>query len=289
MDPAFLRNNSFHHILEHEKIHKREWHSIDRILAELFVLINWFNPLAWMFRKSVIENLEYLADSAVLSKGTDPVKYQLSILNQYIGSASISNQFNSQIKNRINMLNKDYKLGSSWKLALIFPLIFIAFLIVSCTEKDATILTEDGSLKKMASTEHIIYTEADEMPVFQGGDPIEFRKFIAKNLVYPEEAAKNGVTGKIIVKFVVRKNGQVDIPDITELPPSLDGTEMGEVVVVGYRPLDPDTPAIDEKYIELLKNEAVRVISSSPSWEAGKIDGKPVDVMFTFPINFRLQ
>ena len=138
--PTFIKENSFHHILEHENIHKREWHSIDRILVEIFVMINWFNPVAWMFRKSVIENLEYLADSAVLRNGTDPTKYQLSILNQYIGSASISNQFSSQIKNRINMLNKDYKLGSSWKLALIFPLVFIAFLIVSCTEKDATML-----------------------------------------------------------------------------------------------------------------------------------------------------
>ena len=119
IDPEKTKEESFLHILEHEGIHKREWHSIDRILVEIFVMINWFNPVAWLYRKSVIQNLEFLADSAVLRKGTDPMKYQLSILNQYIGSASISNQFSSQIKNRINMLNRDYKLGSRWKIAIL--------------------------------------------------------------------------------------------------------------------------------------------------------------------------
>jgi hypothetical protein len=289
IDTDYSKTDSFNHILEHENIHKREWHSIDRILVELFVLINWFNPVAWLFRKSVIENLEYLADSAVLRNGTDPTKYQLSILNQYIGSASISNQFSSQIKKRINMLNKDYKLGSRWKLFLIFPLVFVAFLIVSCTEKDATLLADDASLKKSASTEHQIYTEVDVMPTFQGEEVNEFRRFIAKNLIYPEEAKENGVTGKIFVKFVVRSDGKVVIPDVNELPPSLDGKEMGEVVVVAYRPNSEEAPVPDEKYIELLKKEAIRVITSSPDWEPGKVDGKPVDIMFTFPINFALQ
>ena len=96
------------------------------------------------------------------------------------------------------MLNKDYKLGSRWKLTLIFPLVFIAFLIVSCTEKDATMLANDSSLKKSASTENIIYSsEVEEMATFQGGEPIDFRKFIAQNLVYPDEAKENGASGKV--------------------------------------------------------------------------------------------
>ena len=132
IDPESRDEDSFSHILEHENIHKKEWHSVDRILVEVFVIINWFNPVAWMFRRSVIENLEYLADSAVLRRGTDPTMYQLSILNQFIGSASISNQFSSQIKNRINMLNKNYKPGSRWKLTLLIPISLIAFFVMSC-------------------------------------------------------------------------------------------------------------------------------------------------------------
>jgi hypothetical protein len=172
IDPKAAEEDSFSHILDHENIHRREWHSIDRVLVEIFVMINWFNPVAWMFRRSVIENLEYLADSAVLRKGTDPNKYQLSILNQYIGSASISNQFSSQIKNRIKMLNRNYKLGSRWKLALLLPLTALAFFVVSCTDKEATINDIEAPEDIVADAPEMeVFMVVEEMPKFNGGDP----------------------------------------------------------------------------------------------------------------------
>jgi hypothetical protein len=296
IDPEKTREDSFKHILEHEGIHKREWHSIDRILVEVFVMINWFNPVAWMFRKSVIQNLEFLADSAVLRKGTDPMKYQLSILNQYIGSASLSNQFSSQIKNRINMLNRDYKLGSRWKISLLLPLSLIAFLIVSCTDKDAPITDIDAPEEISAQadessdiTESEVFYIVEEMPKFNGDDAAkEFRMFIARNLKYPPEAVEAGVTGKIFTSFIVTKEGKLVIPE-KEVLAQAEGKALDEVVVVAYRTLDKDAENPDEKYIQMLKEEAIRVISSSPDWEPGKQRGKAVNVMFTFPITFALQ
>jgi hypothetical protein len=290
IDPEHVGDKSFRYIVEHENIHKREWHSVDRMLVELFVMINWFNPVAWLFRRSVIENLEYLADSAMIRRGTDTRQYQLSILNQYIGSASITNQFSSQIKKRINMLNKDYKLGSSWKLIMFIPLLFLAFILVSCTEKDTSGVSEEPGLKKSAKVENKIYRQVEDMPTFQGGNFLDFRKYIAKNIKYPKQAVEAGASGKVFVTFIVRHTGKVDIPEINELPPPVEGEEDKEVVVVGYRPTDKDSPVPDEKYIDLLKEEAVRVVvSSSTDWGPGKVDGKPVDVMFTFPIVFALQ
>jgi len=289
IDPATVKDNSFTHILEHESIHKREWHSIDRILVEIFVIINWFNPVAWMFRRSVIENLEYLADSAVLRKGTDPTKYQLSILNQYIGSASLSNQFSSQIKNRINMLNKNYKLGSRWKLALLLPLAVIAFIVVSCTEKDAPIeQIEPVDEIATQAPEMQVFTVVEEMPKFNGGEPDEFRMYIAQNLIYPPEASEAGVTGKIFIKFIVDKEGKVVIPD-QEAMAQIEGKPLGEVVVAAYRKINEDAEDPDEKYIQMLKEEVKRVVSSSPDWTPGKQRGNAVNVIFTFPIKFVLQ
>ncbi len=305
IDPDSIKKDSFTHILEHENIHKKEWHSIDRILVELFVMINWFNPVAWMFRTSVIQNLEYLADSAVLRRGTDPTKYQLSILNQYIGSASISNQFSSQIKNRIIMLNKDYKLGSSWKLALMIPLAVIAFFFVSCAEKEGSIAANDPqeeideittytideipaqSAAHSLGNEPLFYI-VEEMPTFNGGDAKEFRKFIARNLRYPKEAAENGATGKIFIKFVVTKTGKVVIPD-PEYLAQQESKPLGEVVVTSYRTISEDASIPEEEYIKLLKDEVIRVVSESPDWEAGKQGGKAVNVMYTFPVTFALQ
>jgi hypothetical protein len=289
IDPAAAKEDSFSHILEHENIHKREWHSIDRILVEVFVMINWFNPVAWMFRRSVIENLEYLADSAVLSKGTDPTKYQLSILNQYIGCASISNQFSSQIKNRINMLNKNYKLGSRWKLALLLPLTVIAFFVVSCTDKDAPIeAIEPAEEIASQAPEMQVFTVVEEMPTFNGEEASEFRKHIARNLKYPPEAVEQGVTGKIFIKFIVNKEGKVVVPD-QEAIAEIEGKPIDEVVVVAYRKISDDAEEPGEEYIQMLKDEVKRVVLTSPDWTPGKQRGKAVDVIFTFPVTFALQ
>ena len=289
IDPAAKANDSFSHILEHENIHKREWHSIDRIFVEVFVMINWFNPVAWMFRKSVIENLEYLADSAVLRQGTDPSKYQLSILNQYIGCASISNQFSSQIKKRINMLNKNYKLGSKWKLSLLLPLSVIAFFIVSCTDKEAAIKDIEPAKEIAAEAPEMqVFNVVEEMPTFNGEESAEFRKHIARNLQYPPEAAEHGITGKIFIKFIVNKEGKVVVPD-QETIAEIEGKPMDEVVVVAYRKISDDAEEPAEEYIKLLKDEVKRVVLTSPDWKPGKQRGKAVDVIFTFPVTFALQ
>jgi len=305
IDPHRTEEESLPHILEHEGIHKREWHSVDRILVELFVVINWFNPVTWMLHRSVVQNLEFLADSAVLRKGTDPMLYQLSILNQYIGSASISNQFSSQIKKRIKMLNKNYKMGSRWKLFLLVPLTLIAFFFVACTEKETAINDETPQVVEELTTpnaevaatvaqqslenEEIFYV-VEKMPTFNGDETyMEFRKYIAQNLKYPTEAKDAGVTGKIFIKFVVNKEGKVVIPTEEFLSNHEDPQPNDEVVVAAYRTLNEDDATPDEKYIKMLENEVRRVISESADWEPGSQRGTNVNVMFTFPVTFTLQ
>ena len=289
-NPDCARDESFYHVLEHEHTHRREFHSIDRILAELFVIINWFNPVVWLYRKSVIENLEYLADSAVVKKGTASSRYQLSILNQYIGSASITNQFSSQIKNRIKMLNKNYRTGSPWKLLLVLPMVVLALFLLSCTKNEhgdnhLDPVTARAQEKQVPEVFYIV----EEMPTFNGGDAAtEFRKYIAQNVRYPEEAARHGITGKVFIKFIVTKEGKVVVPDQATVA-SIEGKPLDEVVVVGYRKLAETDPDPGEEYIRLLKDETIRVIKDSPDWEPGVQRGYKVNVMFTFPINFTLQ
>jgi protein TonB len=84
-------------------------------------------------------------------------------------------------------------------------------------------------------------------------------KFLGKNIKYPTISQENGVSGKVIVQFVVNKDGSVVDP-----------------VVV--RSVDP-----------YLDKEALRVISTMPKWKPGKQRGKPVRVRYTVPVTFRLQ
>ncbi|MCB9013328.1 MAG: TonB family protein [Bacteroidales bacterium] len=104
-----------------------------------------------------------------------------------------------------------------------------------------------------------VYFVVEDMPTFNNGDPaIEFRKFIAQNLTYPTEAAENSKQGRVILQFEINSEGNVCNPSI----------------VVSVDPL--------------LDAEALRVVMLSPKWKPGYQRGKPVSVLYTFPINFVL-
>lgn len=104
------------------------------------------------------------------------------------------------------------------------------------------------------------FVRVEEMPLFNGGEPeVEFWKYISKNLEYPGIAQENGVGGRVHVQFIVDEKGYV----------------------VDAKVLVPVDPALD--------SEALRVVNSSPRWTPGKQRGKPVKVIFTFPIIFKLQ
>lgn len=101
-----------------------------------------------------------------------------------------------------------------------------------------------------------VYDIAEQQPEFPGGQGA-FMKWLADNIKYPAEAAKNGIEGRVIVQFVIGS----------------DGTVSDAVV---RRSVDP-----------LLDAEALRVINAMPAWTPGKQDGKPVAVRYTIPVTFR--
>ncbi len=103
-----------------------------------------------------------------------------------------------------------------------------------------------------------IFTAVEQMPQFPGGEA-ELLKYIASHIKYPTMAAENNIQGRVVVKFVVNKNGKI-----------------GDVVVV--RGKDPD-----------LDKEAVRVVKTLPDFIPGKMNGQAVSVWYTLPINFKLQ
>jgi TonB family protein len=103
-----------------------------------------------------------------------------------------------------------------------------------------------------------VYTNVDELPEFPGG--IEsFKKFVTSEIVYPSDAKKEGIQGKVFISFTVNKNGAV----------------------------------IDAKIAKgvhgLLDKEALRVIENMPEWTPGKYKGEIVNVRYTVPVQFALS
>ncbi|MPR32959.1 M56 family metallopeptidase [Salmonirosea aquatica] len=97
------------HILLHEFEHARKGHSLDLLLAEIQRILLWFNPFAWMHQRLVQENLEYLADRAVLDHGFERKYYQVSLLKTVMrtNEPPLTNSFaQSLLKKRIKMMNR---------------------------------------------------------------------------------------------------------------------------------------------------------------------------------------
>lgn len=103
-----------------------------------------------------------------------------------------------------------------------------------------------------------VFLTPDKMPEFPGGMQA-MMKYLSTNVKYPADAQKRGVSGRVIVQFVVME----------------DGTLGQEKVVRG----------VDS----LLDEEAIRVVKAMPQWSPGMADGKAVKVRFTLPITFNLS
>ena len=146
---------------------------------------------------------------------------------------------------------------------LILVLSLFLFSIVSFSQERELSDYEKYRLEQEAKDhpsqgEEVFYI-VEDMPKFKGENAKFFRTWIAKHVKYPGAAAQDGIEGKVIVSFVVNKYGDVVNAKIE-------------------KSVDPHLDA-----------ESIRVVESSPKWKAGKQNGEPVNVQFTFPIQFVLD
>lgn len=280
--------HDFEKILAHERIHAVQLHTIDVIFIELLTVIFWFNPVIWWYKTEIKNVHEYLADEGALDAGFNQKSYQITLLEHLIGSASLSitNNFNySLIKNRIAMMNKEKNSKkNNWKILLIFPISLLLVLAFACTKK-----TDDknsGIINESTEIE-MAYYEPEVMAEFKDGVD-GARMFIAKNLKYPPKAIENGVSAKIMVTFVVSSEGEI-ITDVEQFNTDTNGT-IGEGVTVISKAGGTETNNNNnEECLQLLKDESLRVVKMLPVVKPAMKDGKPVNSVYTFPINFALQ
>lgn len=112
-------------IIEHEKVHSDQNHTIDVLISRFFSIIFWFNPIVWLYKKAISQNLEFIADSEASKKLADKKAYQYTLLKitTHENCVAITNHFyQSLIKKRIVMLNKNQsKKRNSWKYYVVIP------------------------------------------------------------------------------------------------------------------------------------------------------------------------
>ena len=122
--------------------------------------------------------------------------------------------------------------------------------------RQAAVTTGDNSLA--GGDDDKVYNTVEEMPEFPGGQNALMR-WLADNLKYPMEAAEDGIQGRVVVKFVIDKNGNVT------------------------------NPTVARSVCDALDAEALRIVRSMPKWTPGKQDGKCVAVEYSLPVAFRID
>ncbi len=331
-------------ILAHELAHRDGWHSLDMIVAQVVVIVLWFNPFAWVVRREIDDNLEFIADREVITAGVDKREYQHALLKHYCQRDKniVATYFNhSQIKNRIIMMNRSKKSSMAVVKYATLPMLLLGLVM---TNARATVVesTQEGEVKvvgagevnsaevrsatdiykqmspktnsegedpliimngeeitkeqfealdyeqvaslsilkdnaaielygdkgkngvivvksKKSSTEDEIFMAVDTMPLFQGENASSFRSWVMSNLRYPSVAHDANIEGRVIVSFVVEKDGSLSNFSVMNTPH------------------------------ESLSDEVIRILKISPKWTPASQRGEIVRVKLNLPIEFRIK
>lgn len=164
-NPELYSSSELEAILKHEQAHSSQFHSIDVFLSKLYCIFFWFNPFAWVHKKFMLQNLEFLADSAAVKQTPSKKEYQLTLLKvsgNTFCPALTNNFYNSLIKKRIVMLQKTKSTQiNRWKQALIVPML-IAFVFMFNTEvvaKEITTTTDTNIIEADAGDLVVVITK----------------------------------------------------------------------------------------------------------------------------------
>ena len=239
-------------ILAHEQAHIRLGHSWDLMLLEIVKTIQWFNPFVYLLGRDLKAVHEYEADNAVLNLGIDAKRYQLLLVTKAVGNRlqTLGNNLSHHsLKKRIKMMHRNN--SNRWQMgkALILPVLMALAVVAFAKPKTETL---------PASENDKIYDKTEVMASFPGGDAA-FLKWLNQNVQYPKEAIEKNIQGRVLVQFIVEKDGSITQPKVVRSPD------------------------------KLLSAEALRVVRKMPGMTPAKIKGKPVRSWFTIPVCFALN
>jgi len=283
-------------IIKHEQNHLKHNHFIDIIIVEVVKAFQWFNPAIYLLNRSLRAIHEYQADQGCLNSGIPIVNYQSLLLSQVFKSRAfnLTNSFSnpSLIKKRMVMMTKERtKALANMKVFIVVPVTALVFLAISAYKKipnnpDMQSITTTNlqstpvdiraetmvpppppppppttSKEQNAApdkTEEVPFVVVEEMPIFPGGDK-ELLNYIGANTNYPENAKRDNIQGKVIIRFCVTSEGGISLVSVLKgVAPDLDA-------------------------------EAIRVVNSLPLFQPGKQGGNPVPVWYMVPITFTLK
>ncbi len=190
-NPRLFEPKELHTVLEHEKVHARQYHTLDILLLEILKILFWFNPVLWLYKSAIKQNLEYLADRYAIAGAENKKSYQYLMLKQATDKQeySLANSFyNSLIKKRIVMLNQNQsKKINVLKTLTVAPL--LGLLLVSFNIEETYLYQDTESIENVMDDKKVELTidkntsnsELDKIKKDLAQDGIDFSYTTVRN------------------------------------------------------------------------------------------------------------
>jgi TonB family protein len=261
-------------ILQHESVHIAQKHTWDILYLELITLVFWFHPVLYLYKKALAQTHEFIADAEVI-RTTDHREYATLLVQQAFKQMNLSlgHCFNKSLTlKRMKMLQRNHLRPNRLKQMLAFPFMAALLLLVSAENSSVAGDMENPDPaaempeNKLPGSPDAALPGSGQNPsqgqaaiaVFPGGKPA-LKKYLAKNLRYPAEALKNGITGQAIILVTIDEQG---------------------------RPGDFKTLQADNPY---LAEEAIRVLKDMPAWQPASAKEAAQAYTLAFPFIFGLE
>jgi TonB family protein len=305
-------------IMAHEEVHAQQWHSADVLLIESIMIINWFNPAVYFYRKAIKHIHEFIADRNALKSGTSKQQYALLLLSETFKTPAheLVNPFfnHSLLKQRILMLQKNNSQRTALlKYGLSAPLFALMLILSSATintNKVITIISDKAERVMMvpaspqlrnvyasvttSSDGNNITTTINTKPQVQEFKPLA--KPVPIIIDKPLDTAKNSALFTAVENPPSFKGGVSALGSYLSqnirYPEDMRRQNLQARVIVAFV-VEADGSLSHVRALNgrntSAATEAIRVIAASPKWVPGVQNGKKVRVEYTVPIDFTLQ
>ncbi|MBD1394019.1 M56 family metallopeptidase [Mucilaginibacter glaciei] len=299
-------------IYKHEEVHARQWHSADVLLIEAVMIINWFNPVVYLYRFAIKNIHEFIADRQALQTGTNKADYALLLLSQTFSSPvhNLVNPFfnHSLLKQRIMMLqkNKSQRIKLA-KYGLSAPLFILMLVLSSATISDSKAINTinkktDAVFAKPATIiieEPVAASPTISLEATIPKNAFGKSEFKAPELVKTDMADTTLDKGKVYTAvdhlpgFIGGDNafGQYLGRNIRYPKDAREKNIQGRVIAKFI--VEPDGKLTNIRIVRGIgygcDEETIRVLNLSPKWKPGTQKGKAVRVEYAVPVQFALE
>ena len=295
-------------IIQHEKAHMKQWHSVDVVLVELLSVLFWCSPVIYFYKKSLRVVHEYLADAEVL-RHTQKKQYGQLLLRQSqsgIQLALANNFFHSQLKKRIAMMTRNKSSRNSLiKYLLAIPVLLMLLMLFSQKNllakinKGGTELISKNLEKQTTESKilnNILANLKDTIPLpkthwhktFNGEEVFKVVEEMPRFKTSECEANTDARTRK---NCADREMLMFIYKNIKYPAQARELGIQGQVVVQFI--VDKNGKINQPKVIRSIGGgcgeEVLRIVNTMPQWIPGKQRGKNVNVQFNLPVRFKLD